>query len=100
MAASADTVDKVVYRGGRLYRTVHQHGTDPTVSYRSFATADLPGGYTWGGAHQIDPSPASLAINTVIYSIPGAHFLRRVIAGRHGVLGRVQPGQLARGVGL
>ena len=91
MAASADTVDKVVYRGGRLYRTIHQHGVDPTVSYRSFATADLPGGYTWGGAHQIDPSPSSLAINTVIYSIPGAHFLRRVSLGGMAFWGGYNP---------
>ena len=91
LAASAQTLDKVLYRGRKLYSTVEQHATDPTATYRSFATSDLPNGYAWGGAHQVDPSPASLAINTVIYSIPGQHFLRRVSLGGTAYWGGYNP---------
>ena len=78
LAASADTANNVLFRGGRLYRTIFIHSTLPQVSYRDFGASDLPGGYTWGGARQVSGGGV---VNTVIYSIPGGHFLRRISFG-------------------
>ena len=80
---SADTVRKLILRGGRLYLThpVHHEGKD--VDWRLFATADLPGGYTWGGSHQVNPALGGLANNTVFYSIPAQRALRVVTLGIH-----------------
>ena len=72
--------DKILVRGGRLFENVLHSATDPQVTYRDFATSDLPAGDTWGGAFQVSPSASSTAARTVIYSIPGAHFLVRVAA--------------------
>ena len=72
--------DKILVRGGRLFENVLHSATDPQVTYRDFATSDLPAGDTWGGAFQVSPSASSTAARTVIYSIPGAHFLVRVSA--------------------
>ena len=80
IAPTDDNADKILARGGRLYENVLHSAVDPVVTYRDFATSDLPGGFTWGGAHQVSPAASGVSPNTVIYSIPGAHFLRRVSA--------------------
>ena len=77
-APSADNADKVLYSGGRLYRNVHLHSSDPVVSYRDFATSDLPGGFTYRGVFQVSPSSGDAASrNSVIYSTASHRFLRR-----------------------
>ena len=81
IAASAANEDKVLYRAGKFYRVVHHHHTDPSVTYRAFATSDLPNGYSWGGVTQVSPAASSQPDNRVIYSIPGQHMLRKVTAG-------------------
>ena len=78
LAASADTVDVVLFRGRSFYETTFIHSTLPTASYRDFGAGDLPRGYTWGGARQVSGGGV---VNTVIYSIPGGHFLRRISFG-------------------
>ena len=88
---NAANADKVLYRGKRLYKNIHQFATDPTTTYRNFATSDLPNGYTWGGAVQVSPSPATQANNTIIYSIPGGHFERKVTLGGRAYWGGYNP---------
>ena len=56
-----------------MFENILHSATDPTVTYRDFATSDLGGSLTWGGAVQINPAPVQ---NRVIYSIPGGHFER------------------------
>ena len=81
IAASADNLDKILNRAGRLYRNTPVHYTDPTATYRDFAATDLPAGYTWGGAVQVSPAPSSVPDNRVIYTIPGGEFERKITTG-------------------
>ena len=79
--ASADNRDKILFRVDRLYRNQHINFADPTATYRDFATSDLPSGYSWGGAVQINPTPSSVPDNRVIYSIPANRFERKITGG-------------------
>ena len=81
IAADADNSDKILYRPHRLYYNRHHHATDPTATYRDFAVGDLPAGYSWGGVTQVSPSASAQPNNRIIYSIPGQHFLRKVVVG-------------------
>ena len=79
--ASAENSGMLLYRAGRLYRNEHLHYADPTATYRDFTTSDLPEGFTWGGAVQINPSPSSVLDNRVIYSIPAGRAERKITGG-------------------
>ena len=81
IAATALNQDKVLYRAGRFYKAEAIHYADPAATYRDFATADLPAGYSWGGAVQVSPGAAGVPDGRIIYSIPGQHFLRKITGG-------------------
>ena len=81
IAATADNHDRILYRAERLWRNEILHYTDPTATYRDFATTDLPAGYRWSGAVQVTPSPTGRPDNDVVYSIPAGHAQRKITGG-------------------
>lgn len=86
VAASADTENKLWLNGGRLYRTIFQSGTAPTVTYRDFTQTDWrrvvnDNNAEWGGVKEIDTPANQHGANYGEYSIPAGHFNRRIGAG-------------------
>ena len=81
VVASAANLDNLLYRAGRLYRNKVLHYTDPSATYRDFATSDLPVGFTWGGVVEINPAASSVPDNRVIYTTAAGQFERKITAG-------------------
>ena len=86
IAPTDDNADKILVRGGRLYENILHSATNPIVSYRDFTQADwrTAVGDTaaeWGGAVQVTSPANQHPANYGLYSIPGAHFLRRIGSG-------------------
>ena len=78
IAASADNVNNILYRGNALYWNEHIHADVAHVTLRPFAVGDLPVGWTYGGAKQVGTPPNQHPANYVEYSIPAGHFNRRI----------------------
>ncbi len=83
VAATAQNADKILYRAGWLYEAEPLHYAAKAVTYRDFAVGDLPPGYTWGGAIQVNPHPDTVPDNRVIYSIPAERWERKITGGGH-----------------
>ena len=77
--ASADTVDKIRFVNGSLFKTVFHHAVAPTATYRQFTQADWrtaigDNNAEWGGAIQVATPAAQHPANYGVYSIPARHF--------------------------
>lgn len=81
IAATATNARHVLYRAGDFYRNEAVHTADPSATYRAFAASDLPAGYTWGGAVQVNPGASTVTDNRVVYSIPANRFERKITTG-------------------
>ena len=81
VVASLANLDKLLLRAGRLYRNDPIHYADPDATYRDFATADLPNGFSWGGVVEINPTASTVPDNRVIYTTAAGQFERKITAG-------------------
>lgn len=82
IAPTDANADKILVRGGRLYENILHSATDPIVNYRDFVEADWrtavgDAAAEWGGVVQVVSPANQHPANYGLYSIPGAHFLRR-----------------------
>ena len=82
IAPTDANADKILARGGRLYENILHSATNPQVTYRDFIQADWrtavgDNNAEWGGAVQVTSPANQHPANYGLYSIPGAHFLRR-----------------------
>ena len=78
VAATAANKDKLLYRPWipQLFSAHPIHHVGRAITWRDFAALDVPAGFTWGGVHQIAPSPTTLAEDTVVYIVSEETFQR------------------------
>ena len=74
--ASAATLGMLKWDSGRLYRNSPVHHTAQQVTWRDFATADLPAGYRWRGAFSTAPLLSGIQVNDVFYVSSRNRFYR------------------------
>ena len=80
--ASAATLKNLKYEAGTLYRNRPVHHTAQQVTWRDFATSDLPAGYRWRGAFETAPLLSGIQVNDVFFVRPLNRFYRHATVAR------------------